>query len=133
MITQDTINVEQFSKDHWSTLVFVETRCVDNKGILDKDRMRCNMNRHAALRGQQRSSNHKWDGEKLGTILSDGTVLSEHDDWDCLIDMAKVGFVAIIDIDLGIVSLTDRGWKFAHQLRRFIAEGGKYRDFRGKE
>jgi len=127
---QDTVSVEAFGKDHWSTLAFVETRCVDDGGIVDKERMRCNTSRHAALLGRiQQRSTSKWD-EKWGTILSDGTVLPEHDDWDCLIDLAKAGYVEIVDIDEGNVHLTDQGWQVAHQLRRFIAEGGTYKAFR---
>lgn len=119
------VYTEQFSKDHWSTLAFVETRCVDDGGKLDKARMRCNLERHATFADMNHVRN--WS-VKYGTILKDGTVLPDHDDWDCLIDLAKEGYIHIIDIDDGTVELTDKGWMVAHQLRRHITHGN-YKDF----
>lgn len=121
------ISIEQFGKDHWSTLAFVETRCVDYKGVLDKDKMRCNLNKHATFAGprQQNSLIMNWQ-ESWGTCLKDGTILSEHDDWDCLIDLAKANLVEIIDIDEGNICLTEAGRNVTHQLRVFKMQGGKY-------
>ena len=131
MMMEMTISPEQFGKDHWSTLAFVETRCVDDNGVLDKDRMRCNLNRHRGLAGKTQQGSGLMDWKmNWCTCLKDGTPLPEHDDWDCLIDLAKAGYVEIIDIDAGTVRLTEQGWTIAHQLRRFIAQKGSYKAFR---
>lgn len=124
-------SVELFGKDHWSTLAFVETRCVDYKGVLDQDKMRCNLNRHAAFAGpvQRRSLIMQWQ-ENWGTRLSDGTMLSDHDDWDCLIDLAKVGYIEIIDIDSAVVKMTPAGLEVVQKLRIYRTETGRYTDFR---
>ena len=39
-------DVSQFGKDHWSTFAYIETRCVDRKGRLEKRNMRCDVDRH---------------------------------------------------------------------------------------
>src|SRR5260221_2484796 len=105
---QPSLETGNFSRDHWSTLVFVETRCVDYKGILDKDKMRCNVNRHAASAGPHQQQSFLMKSEpKNGTRLSTGVVLPDHDDWDCLIDLAKAGLITILDIDERAVAMTD--------------------------
>jgi hypothetical protein len=127
MALEPAVPVTQFSKDHWSTLAFVETRCVDDRGRLDKTRMRCNSTRHAAFADRTHTT-REWTGE-YGTLLKDGTKLPDHDDWDCLIDLARAGLLDIITIDDGLVALTERGWAIAHQLRRHLAAGGNCKGF----
>jgi len=132
MTTRTSIPVEQFGKDHWSTLAYVETRCVDFAGVLGKDQMRCNMNRHADMAGphQQRSLVMKWQ-EKYGTVLNTGTIIVHHDDWDCLEDLIAAGFVEpIIPTYEGMVCMTEEGTRVAQLIRVFKSQGGRYADFR---
>lgn len=130
MAIAPVVPVEHFGKDHWSTLAFVETRCVDYKGVLDKDRMRCNLNRHAAFAGpvQRRSLIMDWQ-ETWGTRLNDGSVLPEHDDWDCLIDLTKAGYIEIIDIDDATVKMTPTGLDVVQRLRIYRTGTGRYTGF----
>ena len=34
------IKIKDWGKDHWSLLAYIECRCVDHKGILDKNHLR---------------------------------------------------------------------------------------------
>lgn len=54
-----TISIEQFGKDHWSVLAYIEDRCVNGKsglGTLQRNRMRCNKEKHPLL-----SAGIKWE------------------------------------------------------------------------
>lgn len=134
--TKSGLPLEQFAKDHWSLLAFVETRCVDFKGQLDYDRLRCNRDTHSAqflLRKYPTSTvagtwKHEW-----GTRLKDGTVVPEHDDWDCLDDLEAAGLVETLSYIKSNVRLTERGLHVAQQLRVFKAQGGQYKDFQFSE
>jgi len=141
MDTEPTVSVEQFGKDHWSTLVYIESRAVDQRGILNHDQMRCNIQRHAYLVGPQkmrhlsgREEEALWN-PRYGTVLRDGSMRPEHDDWDCLYDLVEAGLAEIAGshatkhIDSVIVRLTLKGVQLAQQVRLFKAQGGQYRDF----
>lgn len=73
-IPRDPVPVEKFGKDHWSTFAYIETRCVDYKGVPDRDHMRCDVDRHPGLvnRGSGGSN------QKYPTILK-GARLENHD------------------------------------------------------
>ena len=45
----DRVPVEQWGRDHYSTLLYVEACAVDAKGRLEHDRMRCNRSRHPIM------------------------------------------------------------------------------------
>jgi len=45
------VPMNEWSKDHFSLLAYVETCCVDGQGILDHDRMRTNIPRHPGMAG----------------------------------------------------------------------------------
>lgn len=138
------ITVERFGWDHWSLLVYIETLCVDYKGLIDPRKMRCHARRHRIY--YQGS-----DGRSHPTRLQNGETVSNHDDWDCLTDLVAAGYVEITDDyaapfprHMGFpqrepttvfpmrtceVRLTDLGWSTAWQLRRHRAEGGTYDTF----
>ena len=39
-VASSSITVDEFGKDHWSLFAYIETRCVDHKGVLDLAHMR---------------------------------------------------------------------------------------------
>ena len=117
-------DLDKWGKDHWSLLAYVETCCVDDCGTLDRKRMRCNEKRHPLLK----ATSHEWL-PTWGTILKKGTI-EYHDDWDCLDDLNDAGFVNEISMINGIVSITEKGTKVAHQIRKHKADGGTFSTFK---
>ncbi len=142
----DFIQVERFGEDHWSTLAYVETVCVDRGGIIQPEKMRCNARRHRTFAHSLCFVSTK----EYPTRLRDGE-LPKHDDWDCLQDLAEAGFLVIAEDDVvpskrinvnpsfnyssafpGLtcrVEMTSKGFGMAMQLRQHRANGGKWRDF----
>lgn len=134
-----SVNIEKFGKDHWSLLGYVEYCCVENKGFLDKAKMRGNENTHPLL-----SNNFtKWK-ETYGTKLKDfdykkefnpkefeqnGTYLSTHDDWDCLDDLEKNGLIEVISLAQMNVQMTEYGLLMAGKLRAHKSNGGMFANF----
>ena len=95
---------ERWGKDHRSTLLYIETRCVDYGGVLDRRQLRTDASEHP-------------------TRLADGIDLLGHDDLDCIDDMIEAGLVQSWGTGLNpVVSLTDAGWIIAHNMRRERAD-----------
>lgn len=109
--------------------MYVEVRCVDNKGRLDRRHMRCNQDRHPGL-----LHDHTLPGDKkYPTILKLGVKVKAHDDWDCLDDLEAAGLLKIHGTGIQPwVALTPKGWLVASKLRRFRAGGGRCADFEGE-
>lgn len=100
-----SIPVDKFGKDHNSTLLYVESRCVDHAGKLDRRHMR--------------------DSPDYPTRLNDGTKVDNHTDYDCLDDFEAADLIAYSNGSTGLnpmIELTDAGWTLAHHLRRERAE-----------
>lgn len=117
-------SVDQFGKDHWALLVYIETRAV-NQQLLETERLRCSTkNRHLG-------GNIPRPGwmPHYGSCLRDGSVIQDHDDWDCLEDLEQNGFLIIGSQISGIVTLTDLGITTAHRIRRHKIEGGSFGTF----
>lgn len=110
------VTVRDWGKDHWSTLLFVETRVVDHGGIILKN--------DPHLRGHRPK-----DLEQYPTRLRGGVNLYGHGDWDCIMDMVAEG---VVTQDGAEFQLTDSGWIMAGRLRRWKAEGRGIGNF-GKE
>ena len=122
------IPISMWGKDHWSTLLYVECRCVDNKGKLDRRQMRCDSDLHPALDANARILGS--DRKKYPTLLKDKTKVLNHDDWNCIEDLQMMGFLSYAGGILGAtIMLADKGWKIAGKLRRWRAEGGKIGEF----
>lgn len=121
MTPSDEYKVESYrwGRDHFTTLLYIETRCVDYKGIIAKEKMRCDPRRHPALA-------HIGSKGVYPTIINNGDFDTEwpnHDDWDCLRDMARYGLVVVDTITLH-ASLTEKGWFVAGRLRQYRAANG---------
>ena len=122
-----TIEINKFGKDHWSTLAYVETCNVDNKGVMDRRRMRCNPDKHPLL-----AHTPQWSSS-YSTILRDGVLEDGHDDWDCINDLEAAGLVEPISLVNAIVLLTEKGKLVSAQLRVHKMGGGKFGNFQYQE
>lgn len=131
------INIERWGKDHWSTLAYVETCCVDNKvedtkiGRLNQRRMRCNPHTHpllAHLPGWSPDHGTRLKGFQSPKETPE-LLLPDHDDWDCIDDMEAEGLAVIHSLVNFYVELTDEGLNVAAQLRIHKAQGGNFADF----
>lgn len=101
------IPMEQWGRDHWSTLLYIESRCVDGYGMIDESKMR------TYVYGDKNQPSRLKDGK----LADDG-----HDDWACLNDMIRAGLVVEKEDNHFTLALTDRGWQIASALRRHYAE-----------
>jgi hypothetical protein len=111
------VPVDRFGRDHHSTLLYIETRCVDHGGKVIDENLRCDPKRHPG-----HGHNGRWD-PKYGTRLVDNTVLSAHDDWDCIDDLEAAGLIERHGSTINpIFRLTTAGYAMASTLRRDRAE-----------
>jgi len=137
----EPVPVDRWGKDHWSTLAYIETCCVDKDGVggdgvakVDHRRMRCNPDRHPPV--GKILGEDAWDetyGTRLKGYFADkdnpDLRLQAHDDWDCVDDMEAAGMAEVISFVNGFVRLTDKGLDFAQALRRHKAAGSHYAYF----
>lgn len=132
------IPVEQWGKDHWSLLAYIEYRAVNHKGVLDKRHLRIK-NPMVANATDSPFPAPKWKpewGTKLrGYFLPNGEknqskVLENHDDLDCIEDMEAAGLVENLGTGLHPASkLTTKGQKFAAALSKHKQEGSTFAQF----
>ena len=131
------ITTKDFGKDHWSLLAYIETRCVDYKGMLDVAHLRI---RNPAI-GSPRLpiGRPAWKSE-YGTRLSDyfkedGTEdntrqIKNHDDLDCADELEEVGYLQNIGTGLNpAYKMTKLGNQVASLLRQHKADGKHYATF----
>ena len=113
-----------WGKDHWSTLLYVECRCVDHKGWPNHPNMRTDFSRHP---GYARAVLGMHSAEKYPTRLRHGTegvLLTDHDDWDCVEDMEAAGLVQAVGTGSNPRwKLTELGHTVAGKLRAHKAQG----------
>jgi len=133
MITRDPVPVELWGKDHWSTLAYIETCCVDGKGKVVNDRMRTDQDRHPALVGHRvamLSTSSLYDDTTYPTRLKGEQSLEDHDDWDCATDMEAAGLLKWEGTGMHpIFVLTEMGIQLCAQLRKHKATGGYFANF----
>ena len=89
------VPMEQWAKDHWEALAYVENCTVDRGGKIHKlSHLRVNPVRHPSLVGVH----HLRSGsapDEYPTRLRDGEVEHDHDDWDCIRDMRDAGLLKV--------------------------------------
>ena len=132
-----TVSIEEFGKDHWSLLGYIETCCVDannSSGKIDNDRMRTNTNRYKGKcqiiwmdKYSTRLKTFPWkskDEKEKTRHRIDG-----HDDWDCLWDLEQAGFVNLISYVNGFVQISGEGLAMAAEIRAHKANGGFFSNF----
>lgn len=91
------IPVDEWGKDHKTTLLYAETRAVDHNGRLDRNHMR--------------------ESSQYPTRLAGGKELRGHTDYDCLRDAQAAGFGVLSD-DESTFDFYDAGWAYVHGLRK---------------
>jgi hypothetical protein len=104
----------RWGKDHWSTFAYAAYRAYNYKGVLNFEQMRR-------------------DGDAYPTRLKDGEVKG-HNDYDCLWDMERYGFIENHGSGLNpVIKLTEKGLEAYRQLMAYKQNGGNYQDFEFKE
>lgn len=118
------IPIEQFGKDHWTTFAYIETRCVDYKGTIDFERMRCDVDRHPQFNNRGEASG------SFPTRLKGGVEVPNHDDWDCVEDLIAHGLLEWQGTGVHpVFVLTKLGTAAADALRAFKRDGGRFTNF----
>lgn len=127
------IPLSDFGRDHWNLLAYVESRCVDDKGLPDLRHMRSNPVSHPGLspRGQGFGGWKPEYATRLKGHTKESPVLRRgHDDWDCADDLAHAGLIEIEGTGINPVwSMTKLGSSVAAALRQHKAGGGLYSTF----
>lgn len=123
------IPIERFGKDHWSTFAYAETCWVDEQP-LDNHRMRCDPDRHPLNNNvANQFSDTKYATRLKGEGGTGTEELHDHDDWDCLQDLADAGLLTFVSLTNPVIVLTEQGQQVAHQLRKHKAAGGNFHGF----
>lgn len=126
-----TIPPDEFGQDHWSLLAYVGAACANLLGEhaeVDRSRLRCNVGRHPGLRTDRHAALLTWR-EVYSTRLKNGTE-SGHDDWDCLDDLEKAGYVSVGGTGIHpIVSLTSAGLREVVAINAHRKSGKRFADY----
>lgn len=129
---------EKWGRDHWSTLLYLHSCAVDQKGFIQNNKMRCDprLHRHFAHFGL---FGNMIDGSHYLTRLKAGETQAGHDDWSCLEDLVKYEYVtaefAISDEErpfgggVAKIALTPLGFEVVKQLQMHRAGQKPYDDF----
>lgn len=123
------ITIEQFGKDHWSLLLYIETRIHNYKGILDSYHMRI---KNPAIRPGWKP---EYGTRLFGYWNKDNTtnshlLLPHHDDYDCLDDLEAEKLIKNIGTGLRpVCEITKKGAKILTQLLLHKQSGGQYSNF----
>lgn len=117
---------ENWGKDHWSLLAYLETCAVDHKGVVNLSRIRIN----EAKRGFTNGTNCKWQ-ESWGTRMKGGVIPDgKHDDIDVLEELEAAGFVDNIATNLHpCITMKPKGLKVVNKIRVHKANGGMFATF----
>lgn len=140
---QAYVPMSMWNKDHWSVLAYIETVMVECGGFqvgLD-GRMRTNEDHYDILydfcrrpkRPTYVSSNSAIIMKiEHGTRINGGTIIEDHDDWMCLMDIAAEGLLDLSPSDIvpGVfVHLSAFGEEAVAALRQHKARGGSFGSF----
>ena len=121
------IPVSQWGKDHWSTLGYIETRCMDHRGLSDRAHMRCDTRLHPQFANEV---NRALPDKKYPTRLRDGVERGLHDDWSCLDDAEAAGFAENIGTGINrCYRITEHGERICAALRAHKRAGGNWANF----
>jgi len=134
-----TTPVHKFGKDHWSLLAYVECCCVDGRdgvGALDHARMRSKHGKSSVGCWKPQYSTrlkgffeyeHRADPQ---AAIAAGFMLSDHDDFDCLVDLESAGLLEILSSTNRLVKLTPAGIAVAAEIRQHKAGGAHFATFK---
>lgn len=127
----ESVLIDRWGRDHWSTLGYVEIRCVDHGGRLGIRQMRC----HPRLHRRPAHEGSAFGGPPAPTRLKAGATADPHDDWSCVEDMIAEGLLTMEDEDAVLCGesprfvLTPKGSEIAAALRAHKAGGGSFATF----
>jgi len=120
---QKPIAMSQWGKDHWSTLAYIECRCVDHGGVPDRRHMRANPELHPQF------AHIAWEDD-IPTRRKGGKLKHNHDDWSCVDDMVAEGLVRWLGTGMNpVFKLTERGLAVCTAIRKHKASGGNFAGF----
>ncbi len=127
--SKKVIPMKQFGKDHWSTFAYVVTRCINHRGTIGKQHMRCDSDRHPQHFRTYIGKEVKYPTLLHGFFEDNTKKVNDHDDWDCLDDLVVAGLL-FEPKDKGtglnpVYDVTEIGWIVSNQLDKHKA-GGKY-------
>ncbi|HEY4278377.1 MAG TPA: hypothetical protein VGM91_09170 [Conexibacter sp.] len=115
----------KFGPHHWQMLLVLENAEVARAPV-DVSRLRCNPETHPLRRVE--GSPFWAPGD--GSALRDGTVVVDHDDYDCLHDLALAKLMRWRGtVERPLFMLTEEGWRLAAAARRAVAARGGVDDF----
>ncbi len=139
------IPMAKWSKDHWSTLAYIETvmvECACFQVGLDP-RMRSNRHnfrilhedcqwplRRGGTSGRATASMAIVMRPEHATALNDGERVAGHDDWGCVLDLAAEGLFTTPPEKIDpcvMLHFAPRGLALASALRAHKAAGGNFR------
>lgn len=148
----EPVPMARWSKDHWSTLAYVETRLVDHRGLIAAAQMRTDHSRHMSFVGAVNGGDaHGRYPTRLRRLIDgEPNEVPDHDDWDCLLDCVAAELLTIVapmdeaywDVERGRrgpfarngtlpvrVLLTEKGQAMCNALRGWKAAGGNFATF----
>ena len=132
---------ERWGKDHWSTLLYLESRAVNQRGRIEHEKMRTSR-RNRRLAGSVHGVANVMSPDEYPTRLApvqaerakfDVIYLTGgHDDWECLQDFADADLLTFEvnedhpEFPLPVTyALTPAGYQAAAEARKRRAETGK--------
>ena len=124
-------------KDHWSLLAYIETRCVDYQGVLNKDHLRIKNPMVANSTGYPHIRQWKSEyGTRLAGYFKDDDTqdkkrqIKAHDDLDCFNDLENAGYIKNTGTGLNpACKMTKLGNQVASLLRQHKADGNHFATF----
>lgn len=132
------VKANEFCKDHWSLLGYVESRVESNQvapftGRLDLQHLRVNPELHSQFKngiGFKPEYGSRLQGYWVtGQPNDESKKIHDHDDIHCLEDLEREGIVEFVSTANMYVKLTDKGVKVAATLREHKLAGKNYSEF----
>jgi len=138
---QQRILIEKWGEHHWFMLFLIEDWCVWADGKVARPAiMRTNPQTHPKMLdvgSQVLADTERKNGEAPKfppedfTKLIDGSVVEQHDSWDCIDDLIAY---QLVDASVGEdgkpkFELTSEGWSHAARVRQYFAEQHSLADY----
>lgn len=141
------VPMDNWGKDHWSLLGYLDCRCTDNGGTICGAHLRHNPNKRPAVVGSDmsaisplvRSEGVAWKpeyGTKLARYFEVSEKyrpqhrLSDHDDIDCLEDLEEAGLIKNEGSGINpLIRFTEFGNRVANALREHKRSGRHFAQF----
>ena len=141
----ENVPMENWGKEHWSLVGYLDCRCTDNGGTVNGAHLRHNPAKRAAVVGSDMGrlsamcAGVGWKpeyGTKLAKFFNVPKEerhfhqLPDHDDIDCLEDLEAAGVIKNIGSGLNpLIRFTKFGHAVANRLRNHKREGGNFAEF----